>query len=185
MGEILAPITPKTWDGIDPTLWISFSNVYGLSIRGSGTFNGRGSGWWNQAIKLLSCNKTSVRDVKFVDSPQTHLLAFGCNGVCVNNVSIRSPGDSPNTDGIHLQSTQHVRIRNSNFSAGDDCISIGDHTSDIVIDNINCGPGHGISIGSLGKDGSYVEVEDIHVSNVSFEGTTNGARIKTWQVCIQ
>ncbi|KAK9141701.1 hypothetical protein Syun_011101 [Stephania yunnanensis] len=51
MGEILAPSTPKTWDGIDPTLWISFSNVYGLSIRGSGTFNGRGSGWWNQSCR--------------------------------------------------------------------------------------------------------------------------------------
>ncbi|KAK9149655.1 hypothetical protein Scep_008412 [Stephania cephalantha] len=58
-----------------------------------------------QAIKLLKCNKTSVRDVEFVDSPQVHLVAFGCNGVGANNVSIRSPGDIPNTDGIHLQST--------------------------------------------------------------------------------
>lgn len=38
------------------------------------------------------------------------------------------------------------------------------------------------SIGSLGKDGGAVEVKNIHVKNVSFTETTNGARIKTWQV---
>ncbi|KAK9141699.1 hypothetical protein Syun_011099 [Stephania yunnanensis] len=61
--------------------------------------------WFAQAIKLLKCNKTSVRDVEFVDSPQVDLAAFGCSGVGANNVSIRSPGDSPNTDGIHLHNT--------------------------------------------------------------------------------
>lgn len=38
------------------------------------------------------------------------------------------------------------------------------------------------SIGSLGRGGNYVKVEKIHISNAQFEGTTNGARIKTWQV---
>ena len=38
------------------------------------------------------------------------------------------------------------------------------------------------SIGSLGKNGAYETVEEIHVSNCSFTGTQNAARIKTWQV---
>ena len=38
------------------------------------------------------------------------------------------------------------------------------------------------SIGSLGKDGKHETVEFVHVKDVSFTGTTNGARIKTWQV---
>lgn len=40
----------------------------------------------------------------------------------------------------------------------------------------------GNSIGSLGRGGNFVQVEDISVSNIYFKGTTNGARIKTWQV---
>jgi polygalacturonase len=44
-----------------------------------------------------------------------------------------------------------------------------------------CGPGHGISIGSLGDDNSRAEVSGILIDSVQLYGTTNGARIKTWQ----
>ncbi|KAK4481190.1 hypothetical protein RD792_012071, partial [Penstemon davidsonii] len=93
-----------------------------------------------------------------------------------------SPGNSPNTDGIHIHSSRHVVITNTQIGCGDDCISIGDRISNIKISNVKCGPGHGISIGSLGKGGNYVQVEKIRVSDTFFNGTSNGARIKTWQV---
>ncbi|KAK4489845.1 hypothetical protein RD792_000490 [Penstemon davidsonii] len=64
---------------------------------------------------------------------------------------------------------------------GDDCISIGDGTSNLKVSNIICGPGHGISIGSLGKDGANDEVEYVTVSDSVLIGATNGVRIKTWQ----
>lgn len=38
------------------------------------------------------------------------------------------------------------------------------------------------SIGSLGIGGGNHTVEEVHVRNCSFRGTTNGARIKTWKV---
>lgn len=38
------------------------------------------------------------------------------------------------------------------------------------------------SIGSLGKFGLSETVEYIHVKDAQFTGTTNGVRIKTWQV---
>ena len=41
---------------------------------------------------------------------------------------------------------------------------------------------HLYSVGSLGKNGAYATAEEIHVRNCSFNGTLNGARIKTWQV---
>nr|XP_016492274.1 PREDICTED: polygalacturonase ADPG1-like [Nicotiana tabacum] len=102
----------------------------------------------------------------------------------VEHVFSQSPRYSPNNDGIHIQSSQFVTITNSNISSAtwNDCISIGDHSSYINISDIHCGPGHGISIGSLGKGGNLTQVENINVSNSFFSGTTNGARIKTWQV---
>ncbi|XP_012839311.1 PREDICTED: polygalacturonase-2-like [Erythranthe guttata] len=54
-------------------------------------------------------------------------------------------------------------------------------SSYVTISNITCGPGHGISIGSLGKNGGYDTAEHVRVGDVVFIGATNGARIKTWQ----
>ncbi|KAI3854329.1 hypothetical protein MKX03_012791, partial [Papaver bracteatum] len=62
----------------------------------------------------------------------------------------------------------------------DDCVSIGKSSSYVYIRDCHCGPGHGISIGSLGEDGHLAEVHNIHVERVHFYGTMNGARIKTW-----
>ncbi|GER34924.1 pectin lyase-like superfamily protein [Striga asiatica] len=136
----------------------------------------------NQALKFLGCKESSVSNLNFINSAQTHILVRGCKTFAIQNVIIRSPGNSPNTDGIHIQSSQQVIISNSRISCGDDCISIGDHISDIEISRVECGPGHGISIGSLGKRGNYVQVEKIHVADAFLNGTSNGARIKSWQV---
>ncbi|KAH7845276.1 hypothetical protein Vadar_000252 [Vaccinium darrowii] len=65
--------------------------------------------------------------------------------------------------------------------AGDDCISIGDGSAYLNISSITCGPGHGISVGSLGFNGANETVEHVYVSDVVFRGTENGVRIKTWQ----
>ena len=40
------------------------------------------------------------------------------------------------------------------------------------------------SVGSLGKNGKNETVESVQVTNSIFNGTQNGARIKTWAVFI-
>ncbi|KAF6156648.1 hypothetical protein GIB67_017784 [Kingdonia uniflora] len=196
-GTIKSPETIDTWYGIDATQWLAFQSVKGLAVNGNGTIKGQGWNWWASscrtnhkkgcttkqptAIKFYSCEDSTLSNLHFINSANFHILVYDCNSFHVNNVDINSPETSPNTDGIHIQASKHIVVNNTNMKCGDDCVSIGDRTSDIKISNINCGPGHGISIGSLGKGGSSVQVEDIHVKNVTFYKSTNGVRIKTWQ----
>lgn len=65
--------------------------------------------------------------------------------------------------------------------AGDDCISIQKGCRNIHIHHVNCGPGHGISIGGLGKDNSKACVSNVTVEDVVLRETMTGVRIKTWQ----
>ncbi|THU56189.1 hypothetical protein C4D60_Mb11t14640 [Musa balbisiana] len=198
-GTLVAPDSPSTWNFTDASLWIQFKSVDGLRLTSSGfgRFDGRGSNWWRQsckldprkgctslaptAVKFVQCNDLAVSSLQFINSPQTHILIIDSNRVYVTNLNITAPRTSPNTDGIHIHASQHVYIQDTIIGTGDDCISIGDRTSDIVVTRITCGPGHGISVGSLGRGGSNVSVERIQVSYVNFFNTTNGARIKTWQ----
>ncbi|KAI3513798.1 hypothetical protein L1887_11962 [Cichorium endivia] len=198
LGTIISTGSPESWNGRDPSQWIAFKDVTGLNVYGSGVVDGQGMGWWDQScrdhpklegctklaptiIKFISCKEGTLSNINIVNSPQTHVLIFISKGFNVDNVTIRSPERSPNTDGIHIHSSQFVNITNSMIGTGDDCISIGDYTSNIDIANIECGPGHGISIGSLGKNKEVAMVENIRVHDSTLKGTTNGARIKTWQ----
>ncbi|KAI3781913.1 hypothetical protein L2E82_11941 [Cichorium intybus] len=198
LGTIISTGSPKSWNGRDPSQWIAFKDVTGLNVYGSGVVDGQGMGWWDQScrdhpklegctklaptiIKFISCKEGTLSNINIVNSPQTHVLIFYSKGFNVDNVTIQSPERSPNTDGIHIHSSQFVNITNSIIGTGDDCISIGDYTSNMDIANIECGPGHGISIGSLGKNKEVAMVENIRVHDSTLKGTTNGARIKTWQ----
>lgn len=105
---------------------------------------------------------------------------FKSQGVKIYQITIKAPGDSPNTDGIHMGNSKNIRIINSKIGTGDDCISLSGGSGNINVTGVQCGPGHGISIGSLGKLRNEENVAGILVQNCVFEGTTNGVRIKTW-----
>ncbi|KAK8627404.1 hypothetical protein V6N13_135016 [Hibiscus sabdariffa] len=47
------------------------------------------------------------------------------------------------------------------------------------------GPGHGVSIGSLGKDNSADIVTKVVLDTALLRETTNGVRIETWQVAFR
>ncbi|KAG0459750.1 hypothetical protein HPP92_022878 [Vanilla planifolia] len=101
--------------------------------------------------------------------------------VQVSSLKVIAPERSPNTDGIHLSSCVSVAVEDSIISTGDDCVSIVGNSSSILIKNMVCGPGHGISIGSLGQNKANDQVQDILVDEAFVSNTENGVRIKTWQ----
>ncbi|KAL6275073.1 hypothetical protein ACE6H2_025765 [Prunus campanulata] len=109
-----------------------------------------------------------------------HMAIDNCKNVVVKNVKITAPSSSPNTDGIHIEASTGVTISGSTIMTGDDCISIGSGSKNLWLEHIACGPGHGISIGSLGDNANEDGVQNVTVTSCVFTKTQNGVRIKTW-----
>ncbi|KFK37207.1 hypothetical protein AALP_AA4G228000 [Arabis alpina] len=133
-----------------------------------------------QTLMFTGSNNINITGLTSINSQKFHIVIDDSNNVNMDGVKVVADGDSPNTDGIHVGGSHSVRITNSRIGTGDDCISIGPGSTSVFIQNVQCGPGHGISIGSLGKEEEEQGVENITVSNVIFTGTQNGVRIKTW-----
>lgn len=196
-GTIVAPKEPSAWNNNELDLWLRFSSISGLTIEGGGVIDGQGQDWWSKSCKvnkqhgcldgappamsITGCSNVLIRNLQFVNSQQMHLVVVDSSEIQISGLQIQAPEESPNTDGIHIQRVQNAQIDDCVIRTGDDCISISSGSSTINVKNINCGPGHGISIGSLGKNGEGAKIDDILVQNITFTETSNGARIKTWQ----
>ncbi|XP_044353051.1 probable polygalacturonase At1g80170 [Aegilops tauschii subsp. strangulata] len=182
-GDIVAPST--LWQ-LKSSSVLTFHEVDNLTVDGCGQIDGRGAPWWDcynhKLVSFSFCNGLRVTNVRLKDSALKHISVYRCSQALVHNVSISAPCDSPNTDGITIGASDHVRVSSSSIQSGDDCVSIITETTDVNITDIACGPGHGISVGSLGGAGEGpAMVERITVSNCKFFNTTSGVRIKSWQ----
>ncbi|CAM8958142.1 unnamed protein product [Rhodiola kirilowii] len=188
-GNVLSSTNKMDWKTCQD--WISFTEIANLEVHGSGIIDGNGAKWWKDELScgkrptnfaLNRCINASLRGIHSKDSARNHISVAHCKGVTISHITITAPADSPNTDGIDISSSTHVTVTDSHIGSGDDCIAINNHCNNINITKIVCGPGHGISVGSLGKGGEVAEVEDIYVHNCTLVGTANGARVKTWKV---
>jgi polygalacturonase len=97
-----------------------------------------------QALKLVSCNNLELSQFSSHNSPQMHIAIIESSVVNVWGLNITAPGNSPNTDGVHVERSQGVQITNSTIGTGDDCVSISSGSRFVTVDGIQCGPGHGV-----------------------------------------
>ena len=97
-----------------------------------------------QTLRFSNSNNIEINGVTSVNSQLYHIVFDGCKNVKVEGVKISASGRSPNTDGIHVQLSNGVTILNSNIATGDDCVSVGAGTTNLWIENMACGPGHGV-----------------------------------------
>ncbi|KAF8108799.1 hypothetical protein N665_0104s0114 [Sinapis alba] len=190
-GTLLAPLSLY---GNVQAEWISFEYVDNLTVTGGGVLDGQGSHSWplNDCYKNHNCRPlamnmgfTFVRysridGLRSINSKMGHFNLYSVENFNISGVTITAPGDSPNTDGIKIGRSKDMNIFNVTIGTGDDCIAILDGTTNLDISNIRCGPGHGISVGSLGRNKDEKNVKGLTVRNSVFNGTTNGLRIKTW-----
>ncbi|MBA0795577.1 hypothetical protein Gohar_006430 [Gossypium harknessii] len=134
-----------------------------------------------QAVTFNECTNLRVSSLRIKDAQQMHVIFQKCVNVKAFNLLVTAPGNSPNTDGIHVTGTQNIYINNCVIGTGDDCISIVSGSKNVRATGITCGPGHGISIGSLGAGNSAAYVSNVIINKATLSGTDNGVRIKTWQ----
>ncbi|XP_068304207.1 probable polygalacturonase At1g80170 [Pyrus communis] len=180
-GVIVAPNTAGGWKGAD---LLAFRGVNGLTLNGSGLIDGRGKSWWDvscrhhpelkgcigrapTALMFQGCKEVQMDRINVVNTPQTHILVWGSEGAYFSFIKTDSPGTSPNTDGIHIQDSQHVEIHGAELKSGRLFISrifeyFGTHWE-------------------LREQRNETRVENIAVHRARFYGTQNGARIKTWE----
>jgi hypothetical protein len=82
-----------------------------------------------------------------------------------------------NSDGFDIASSDHVTLDNIHVYNQDDCVAVTSGTN-IIVSNMYCSGGHGLSIGSVGGKSNNVvngvQFLDSHVVN-----SQNGCRIKS------
>ncbi|KAI3782558.1 hypothetical protein L2E82_12609 [Cichorium intybus] len=194
-GTILASTQQSKYKK-DERHWLRVDKVENLLIEGGGVIDGNGDIWWSNSCKvnktlpckdaptaltLYKCKTLMVNNLTIQNAQQIHVSFDNCENVQVSNLQVTSPKDSPNTDGIHVTHSQNITISSCVIGTGDDCISIVSGSKKIQARGITCGPGHGISIGSLGSKNSEAHVSDVIIDGAELTKTSNGVRIKTWQ----
>ncbi|XP_065872927.1 exopolygalacturonase-like [Euphorbia lathyris] len=190
IGTLQAPLKVET------SGWITFEHVDKLTISGTGTLDGQGEEMWKSqpgcfktakmckttAINLrLDFVKTGlVEGITSLNSKNFHINVLSSTDITLQKLTITAPAESPNTDGIHVARSKGVTITDVNIGTGDDCVSVGDRTSDLKVINVKCGPGHGISIGSLGLYQNEEPVTGVTVQGCTLTKSDNGVRVKSW-----
>lgn len=172
---------------------ISVVGAHDIEISGEGAIDGQGKAWWDAfradkamthrpyMIKFNKCSRVYVHGVTLTNSPMFHLVPQNCTDVTIQGITIQSPANAPNTDGIDPSGWNYL-ITNCTIDDGDDNIAVkpgGNSRSpgdkNFTITNCTFRHGHGMSIGSGTDNG----IEDLRVSNCTFDSTDAGIRIKT------
>jgi hypothetical protein len=149
------------------------NGAHGLRITGTGSIDGRAKefmtgydevgGIWKprpfrpKMFVLTQCKDLEVRDITFGAAPNWGLHLLGCDGVLVDNVTVKNLLDVPNCDGIDPDHSRNVEIRNCNIACGDD----------------------GIVVKSSRQTVDYGECANIHVHDCVIETQDAGLKIGT------
>ena len=163
----------------------------------SGVLEEGGEIWWPSAearkalrpklVKLFDCRKVLLEGVTFQNSPSWNLNPEHCQDLTIRNVSVHTPGNAQNGDGVDLECCRNAIVRGSTFDVGDDAICIksgrdkvgrliGVPTENVLIEDCIVYHGHGgFVIGSEMSGGA----RNICVNNCLFMGTDIGLRFKS------
>lgn len=138
-------------------------------------------------FQTLNAKNVEIRGIRLQNSPFWTLHPVYTDHLVIDGVSIKNPYESPNTDGIDIDSCTNVTVSNCIVEVGDDGIALksgsGDDgiktariTKNVRVSSCRVYKAHGgIVVGSETAAG----IQNVDVENCSFIGTDRGIRIKT------
>ncbi|MBW4890252.1 hypothetical protein KXQ82_11015 [Mucilaginibacter sp. HMF5004] len=176
--------------------FINVAKATDIKISGGGTIDGQGEVWWKateaksltlrrpQMLYMEGAQRVEISGVTFLNPPNTHISLKNALDVYIHDIVIQAPTTSHNTDGINI-SAKNCTIEHCTINTGDDNIAINfgnkeqaendPEVKNIVVKDCAFGYGHGLSIGSFTSG----HLNNLLVSNCTFDGTTSAIRIKT------
>ncbi|MCL1965398.1 MAG: glycoside hydrolase family 28 protein [Firmicutes bacterium] len=192
-----------TWEGNPLPMFASLLtgiHIENVQIYGEGVLDGMANteNWWKDVksirgarrprmVFLNHCADITLAGITIQNSPAWHVHPWFSQRIRILATQIRSPKNSPNTDGVNPDSCADVEIKGVCFSVGDDCVALksgkrymGDTYATpcerVRISHCEMGDGHGaVTLGSEMSGG----IRDILVEDCEFHDTDRGLRIKT------
>jgi polygalacturonase len=173
--------------GNGPFHLIHAENVRDIAIDGGGAIDGNGAAFWDSdprdvwvsrrarpspLIEMVGADGVRVENIRIVNSPGWTIHPLESRNVQIRRVVIRNDGHGPNTDGIDIDSSSKVLVRNVDVIAGDDCVVLKTTgrrqyppppTQDVTVSNVTCSSDdQGIKIGTE-SEGDF---KNIYIDNV-------------------
>ncbi|KAG8996372.1 hypothetical protein FRB95_014608 [Tulasnella sp. JGI-2019a] len=173
-----------------------------ITIQGApcSVIDGNGAAWWDgegsnggidkpdHMIVASKLTGNSVIKNLYVKNAPTHVfdvtggVGLLMKGIVIDGIDgykVLSSGLAAghNTDGFDLSSTNSTVLTNSIVINQDDCVAVTSGVN-VVVNNMYCSGGHGLSIGSIGGKSNNV-VNGVTFSNSNVVNGENGVRIKT------
>nr|GMC67139.1 probable polygalacturonase [Ipomoea batatas] len=202
----LIPPLPSYGRGRDAPGARMISLIFGTNLTdvvitgGNGTIDGQGEAWWVKyrekelkntrpyLIEIMHSNQIQIFNLTLRNSPSWVVHPVYSSDIIIQHLTILSPIDSANTDGIDPDSCTNVRIWDNYIVSGDDCIAVksgwdeygikyGMPTKHLSIKRLTCiSPSSAtIALGSELSGG----IQDVRAEHILAINTESGLRVKT------
>uniref|UniRef100_A0A7N0SZ59 Polygalacturonase n=1 Tax=Kalanchoe fedtschenkoi TaxID=63787 RepID=A0A7N0SZ59_KALFE len=187
---------PKDSTEFPAATWFTVSDVDGVQITGTGSFDGVGQEAWKfddcltnldcvlaaTNIKVERAKNVNIQGITSINSKAYHFYVTDSQQVTITGVKILTNGGlGLNTDGVHISRSSFVNVVKNYIESGEDCVSVGYGSSNVNIDGVTCKGGDGINIGvSAGRRlDMEKDIVGVIVKGSQLIDTKHGFKIKT------
>lgn len=133
------PVTTRPGDVAPPMgVMIYADGAEDVAITGAGTIDGNGDAYVAErgveihrakqfrpyTVVFRACRRVTLRDVTVRNGAFWTVRTLGCDDVLIADVRIDNSLLMPNNDGIDIDWSSNVRIRDCHIVSGDDCIAL-------------------------------------------------------------